>query len=267
MVERTLAGHGRRRSARPPRRRLPSLHRRSGLDRPALREDALRQRPARRALPRGRRGAGREPASPRSAPRRSTSCCREMRADGGAFHASFDADSDGEEGSYYVWTPGEIVAALGEADGGVVAELLGVTPAGNFEDGASVLTQRADPGGGRGAPRPRSRPRCTDLLAPRARASCAHRAIRTARRRRSTTRSSRPGTGWRSPRSPPARAIDRARRTISTPRAPPRRTCARHHRRDDGTLARASTAGVTAGEGILDDYAFLAGRPAGLSTR
>jgi uncharacterized protein YyaL (SSP411 family) len=70
---------------------------------------------------------------------------REMCGDQGAVFASIDADSDGEEGTYYVWTPAQIDAAVGTADGAALARELGVTAAGNFEHGASVLTRRAQP--------------------------------------------------------------------------------------------------------------------------
>lgn len=66
---------------------------------------------------------------------------REMRGPGGAFYASFDADSGGREGSFYVWTPPEIEAAVGRKDGLALALLLGVMPGGNFE-GASIPTRR-----------------------------------------------------------------------------------------------------------------------------
>src|SRR5579862_6289420 len=41
---------------------------------------------------------------------------REMTTEGGAFCASLDADSEGEEGKFYVWTWDELVAVLGEDD-------------------------------------------------------------------------------------------------------------------------------------------------------
>jgi len=63
----------------------------------------------------------------------------------GGFAAALDADSDGVEGAYYVWTPGQLGEVLGEADGGYAAAVFGVTQAGTFEHGASVLQLRADP--------------------------------------------------------------------------------------------------------------------------
>ena len=57
----------------------------------------------------------------------------------GAFASALDADTDGEEGLTYVWTPDQLTEALGEEDGAFAADLYGVTPAGTFERGASVL--------------------------------------------------------------------------------------------------------------------------------
>ena len=63
----------------------------------------------------------------------------------GGFASALDADTEGVEGRYYVWTPGELVDALGEDDGRWAVELLGVTPEGTFEHGASTLQLPAAP--------------------------------------------------------------------------------------------------------------------------
>jgi uncharacterized protein YyaL (SSP411 family) len=54
------------------------------------------------------------------------------------FVSSLDADTGGVEGATYVWTPAQLRDALGEPDGTRAADLLDVTPAGNFEHGTSV---------------------------------------------------------------------------------------------------------------------------------
>ena len=58
-------------------------------------------------------------------------------ADGGFFSAE-DADSEGEEGTYYVWTKAEIDTLLGK-DANAFAEYYGITEEGNFEHGKNVL--------------------------------------------------------------------------------------------------------------------------------
>jgi uncharacterized protein len=70
---------------------------------------------------------------------------RDMRTAGGGLAASLDADSDGEEGKFYVWRPAELTAVLGPEDGEFAAQVFGVTEAGTFERGASVLQRRVDP--------------------------------------------------------------------------------------------------------------------------
>jgi uncharacterized protein YyaL (SSP411 family) len=70
---------------------------------------------------------------------------RELRTAEGGLAASLDADSEGEEGKFYVWRPAELRDVLGPEDGGYAAEVFGVTEAGTFEHGASVLQLRSDP--------------------------------------------------------------------------------------------------------------------------
>lgn len=58
---------------------------------------------------------------------------RELRHEDGGFYSSYDADSEGEEGKFYVWTPAQIRDALG-ADAGLLMTYYGVTENGNWED-------------------------------------------------------------------------------------------------------------------------------------
>jgi uncharacterized protein len=59
---------------------------------------------------------------------------REMRHPGGGFYSSQDADSEGVEGKFYIWSWDELVAIVGEA----AARRLGAVPEGNWE-GSNVL--------------------------------------------------------------------------------------------------------------------------------
>src|SRR5690242_12368963 len=63
---------------------------------------------------------------------------REMTDPAGGFYSTQDADSEGVEGKFYVWTPAEIREILGEADATIVEKLWGVTETGNFE-GHNIL--------------------------------------------------------------------------------------------------------------------------------
>jgi len=65
---------------------------------------------------------------------------REMSTPEGAFCASLDADSEGEEGKFYVWSRAEIDAVLGPQDGQYFAASYDVTPNGNFE-GENILNR------------------------------------------------------------------------------------------------------------------------------
>jgi uncharacterized protein YyaL (SSP411 family) len=72
----------------------------------------------------------------------------EMRGPEGGFFSALDADSEGVEGRYYVWSVAQLAEVLGAADAGAASAWLGVTGEGNFQDphhpepGLNVLTDR-----------------------------------------------------------------------------------------------------------------------------
>ena len=63
---------------------------------------------------------------------------REMTAPQGGFYSAQDADSEGEEGKFFVWTAEEIEAILGKEEADLLGRTYGVTPTGNFE-GKTIL--------------------------------------------------------------------------------------------------------------------------------
>jgi len=63
----------------------------------------------------------------------------------GAFASALDADSEGEEGTFYVWTPAQLTDVLGPDDGSWAAKLCAVTGNGTFEKGTSTLQLQAQP--------------------------------------------------------------------------------------------------------------------------
>ena len=69
---------------------------------------------------------------------------REMIVEG-AFAAALDADSEGEEGKYYVWQQAEIIEILGENDATWFSDVFDVTPLGNWE-GKTILNRSAATG-------------------------------------------------------------------------------------------------------------------------
>jgi uncharacterized protein len=66
---------------------------------------------------------------------------RDLTSPEGAFLSAEDADSEGEEGRFYVWTPEQISAALEPDDAKVFCHVFGVTPQGNFEHGTTILSR------------------------------------------------------------------------------------------------------------------------------
>jgi uncharacterized protein YyaL (SSP411 family) len=67
---------------------------------------------------------------------------REMTAPDGGFHATQDADSEGIEGKFFVWTPAEVTEVVGEEDARVVCAWFDVTDRGNFEHKNILHTAR-----------------------------------------------------------------------------------------------------------------------------
>jgi uncharacterized protein YyaL (SSP411 family) len=65
---------------------------------------------------------------------------REMTTQEGAFAASLDADSEGEEGKFYVWSKNEIIELIGPEAGEFFAHHYDVTDSGNFE-GHNILNR------------------------------------------------------------------------------------------------------------------------------
>jgi len=63
---------------------------------------------------------------------------REMTDEGGGFYSTQDADSEGEEGKFFVWAPEEVVALLGEEDARLFNRYFDVSEVGNFE-GHNIL--------------------------------------------------------------------------------------------------------------------------------
>jgi hypothetical protein len=65
---------------------------------------------------------------------------REMRVEGGGFASSLDADSEGHEGRFYVWTQDQIENILGAEEASIFYSAYGVSASGNFE-GKTILNR------------------------------------------------------------------------------------------------------------------------------
>ncbi|MBF6339535.1 thioredoxin domain-containing protein [Nocardia abscessus] len=168
----------------------------------------------------------------------------------GGFASALDADTHlepgapGVEGATYVWTPAELAGVLGSMDGAWAAEFFGVTTAGNFEQGTSVLTRYTEPTTAEDAAR-----------LDRVRAAL----IAARDRRPQPERDDKVVTAWNgmaiTALAEAAAALDEPEWTAAAVR------CARFLLAEhlvDGRLRRASLGGVAgAAPGILEDYAWL----------
>ena len=79
-----------------------------------------------------------DPAARRIAEETLDYVAREMTDAGGGFYSSQDADSEGEEGKFFVWSRQEILDVMGERDGNLFCDFFDVTAGGNFE-GQNIL--------------------------------------------------------------------------------------------------------------------------------
>jgi uncharacterized protein len=70
---------------------------------------------------------------------------RDMTDPSGGFYSTEDADSEGEEGKFYVWTPAEVRQLLGEEDARLFSAFYDVATPGNFEGRASILHMDSTP--------------------------------------------------------------------------------------------------------------------------
>ncbi|TDD18123.1 thioredoxin domain-containing protein [Kribbella turkmenica] len=86
---------------------------------------------------------GEDPLAKRIAEETADFLLAELRTGEGGFASALDADTEGEEGKYYVWTPDQLREVLDADDAAWVVDLCDVT--GTFEHGSSVLQLRRDP--------------------------------------------------------------------------------------------------------------------------
>ncbi|CAA9543821.1 MAG: Uncharacterized protein YyaL [uncultured Thermomicrobiales bacterium] len=178
---------------------------------------------------------------------------REMRSPDGGFYSALDADSEGVEGKFYIWSESEIDALLAAEDADLVRLHFGITPAGNFEGESILFQNRTAEDIATATDRPVTHVRA-DLARIRA-------VLLEARSKRV-----RPGTddkiivSWN---GLTIRALADAGAALGRPdlveAAKRAATLILEQGRDtDGTLCRTLKAGERRGQGSLEDHAFLA---------
>ncbi|WP_433628964.1 thioredoxin domain-containing protein [Nocardia sp. CA-120079] len=178
----------------------------------------------------------------------------DLGTDHGGFASALDADTHldpggpGVEGATYVWTPAELIGELGPIEGAWAAEVFGVTTAGNFEQGTSVLTLYTDPDA------------LSDNGTARERFERARATLREARARRpQPDRDDKVVTAWNGMAITALAEAGSALRQDDWVEAAAR--CARFLLAEhvvDGRVRRASLGGVVGtSPGVLEDYAWL----------
>jgi uncharacterized protein YyaL (SSP411 family) len=186
----------------------------------------------------------------------------DMQDPSGAFYAATDADSEGVEGKFFCWTPGQLLEVLADqADADLVARVHDVTPAGNFEHGLSILHLPKDHAE-RAAELGISEPELRAALAPLRARLLAHRYTRVPPLRdeklltawnallvSGLVRASEAATTWDEP--------ERAREWLALAEAACSYLC-EHHITADGRVLRAAFAGQAHTRGYLEDLAALA---------
>jgi len=176
---------------------------------------------------------------------------REMTADVGAFYSATDADSEGEEGTFFLWTPDQVRAALPPEEATAALAYYAVTAAGNFEGKNILSTPRslADVAAELGVP--------ADVVAKRIERARA-KLYEVRRRRVPPLRDEKILPSWNGlmisafaraafvfAEPSYARAAAKAARFILT------------EMRDGTRLRRSWLDGVANGTGFLDDYSFM----------
>jgi len=177
---------------------------------------------------------------------------REMRDPAGGFYSAMDADSEHEEGAYYVWTLSELKDALGKDAARRFAEVYGVTRRGNFEDGKNVLHRAADPADvAREAKIPLDRLE-RELAESRARL------LKVREKRARPATDTKILTSWN---GMAIGALSLAGMTLGEERYTEAARRAADYiltsRRTKNGLARGSAGGKAGGDAFLDDYAYL----------
>ncbi len=186
----------------------------------------------------------------------------DMRDPGGAFYAATDADSEGVEGKFFCWTPTQLLTTLGDqAAADLVARVYGVTTAGNFEHGMSILHLPKDYPE-RAAELGTSEAELRAALAPLRERLLAHRYTRVPPLRdeklltawnallvSGLVRASEAATTWGE--------AELAREWLALAEATGRYLCT-HHITADGRVLRAAFAGQAHTRGYLEDLAALA---------